>query len=34
MKYTVEERLEIGRRIYESELTKYEDSVKINACLW
>ena len=28
MKYTVEERLEIGRRIYESELTKYEASTE------
>lgn len=28
MKYTVDERLEIGRRIYESEITKYEASAE------
>ena len=27
MKYTVEERLDIGRRIYDGELTNYEASV-------
>ncbi|GEM_PF-3543035 len=27
MKYTIEERLDIGRRIYDGELTNYEASV-------
>lgn len=28
MKYTAEERLDIGRRIYDSELTRYEAAVQ------
>ncbi len=32
MKYTLEERLEIGRRIYEGEINRYQAAVKYDIC--
>ena len=32
MKYTVEERLDIGRRIYEGEINRYEAAVEYGIC--